>query len=612
MKLIKYPFLAVILIFLVHTKITGSPTPDTTLMRRYTNDAIRLFEINNDSSLKMAQKAYDLAVKSKSDKYTSLALQQLGACFLEKEDISKAIKYFHQALDIEEKRKNEIRIADLNNDLGYIYINMEKYPKASQYFNTALVLFKKNNDTTGIIKTNFLLGLLNISREFCENRTQEEKQSDYKIALNYYLQNLELCTKIKSGEGQAKCYSNLGNTYRKLQQFEKSVYYNQLAIEYFRKNNNWKSLVGVLRNQAKTFTYLKRYSESAKLFDECVKMSKEHNLTGGIQFVYEDMAYNYECAGNYKAAKEYYVQYMILRDSIYNSEKSKQIFELETRYQTEKKEKEIILLVAQKRKKNIFIILLVSLITIGFVISFYLVNRHRSKRIIAEQNNRINEQKIKEFEKERQLVATQSVLKGEEAERSRLARDLHDGLGGLLSGVKLKLSSLKGNYITSQVSIEQFDIAVNLLDNSIKELRRVAHNMMPESLVKFGLKDALQDFCEQISAGKDLKIEFHFFGENNRFHQPLETTVYRITQELINNAIKHAHASQIIVQLLRDTDRVHLTVQDNGKGFDPAKVDIRKSAGLQNIKVRVESFNGFLNIYSKPNEGTEISIEFRL
>jgi signal transduction histidine kinase len=133
---------------------------------------------------------------------------------------------------------------------------------------------------------------------------------------------------------------------------------------------------------------------------------------------------------------------------------------------------------------------------------------------------------------------------------------------------------------------------------------------MPEALVKFGLKDALQDFCERISTGKELKLSFQFFGDNNRFHQPLETTVYRIAQELINNALKHANASEIMVQLMQDNNRLHLTVQDNGIGFDHQKVDIQKSSGLQNLKARAESFNGTLEISSKQGEGTEISVEF--
>jgi two-component system, NarL family, sensor kinase len=202
-------------------------------------------------------------------------------------------------------------------------------------------------------------------------------------------------------------------------------------------------------------------------------------------------------------------------------------------------------------------------------------------------------------------------LQGEESERRRLARDLHDGLGGLLSGVKLNLMNLKkGNYTLTHEFENNFNNALNLLDNTIGELRRVAHNMMPESLVKFGLKDSLQDFCSQVNGGNKINIQFQFFGEGKRLDNSLENAVYRISQELINNSLKHAEANELIVHIIQDVSRIHLSVQDNGKGFNLDKLDTAKSAGLKNIRARVESFNGTIDIVSVPGKGTEISVEF--
>jgi signal transduction histidine kinase len=302
---------------------------------------------------------------------------------------------------------------------------------------------------------------------------------------------------------------------------------------------------------------------------------------------------------------------MSLKDSIHNLQTEKHILELETKYQTEKHKKEIEILKAQKKQRNIFIYSLIAIFIVsGIAISFIYRNIH-IKRIIAEQTIELSQQKIIKLEKERQLSATHAVLQGEETERNRLARDLHDGLGGLLSGVKMKLSTMKGNFVLSQENVDQFDHTIDLLDNSIKELRRVAHNMMPESLVKFGLKDALQDFCSQIDS-KANKINFQFYGEGNRLESSIEIAVYRIAQELINNSMKHAGASEILVQLVQEGPRVHLTVQDNGKGFDPNMIVSIKSAGLRNIRARVESFNGSLDIVSEPGKGTEVSVEFSI
>jgi signal transduction histidine kinase len=321
--------------------------------------------------------------------------------------------------------------------------------------------------------------------------------------------------------------------------------------------------------------------------------------------------------GEYRKAYDHLLQSTELKDSVFKDKNQRQINYLGALYQSEKKEKEINQLQSEKqiseltiKRRNVVIYALFVTIALLLGISFLIYRNIRNKHIIVEQDLEIERQKIKELEKDRQIVATHAVLQGEETERKRLAQDLHDGLGGLLSGVKLKLTNMKGNFVLSQEYVNHFDNALSLLDNSISELRRVAHNMMPESLVKYGLKDALQDFCNQIDSDKKVKIHFQFFGEEKRIESSIETTVYRIAQELINNSLKHAEASELIVQLILKEARVHLTVQDNGKGFDPNTVDTTKSAGLKNIRARVESFGGRIDLISTPGQGTEVTVEF--
>src|SRR5690606_17381412 len=149
--------------------------------------------------------------------------------------------------------------------------------------------------------------------------------------------------------------------------------------------------------------------------------------------------------------------------------------------------------------------------------------------------------------------------------------------------------------------VNRFQKALNMLDDSIQELRRVAHHMMPESLVRYGLKASLSDFCDAIAI-----VDFHYFGNETRLPQKLEILIYRSVHELVTNALKHAEATQIGVQLVQDTDRISITVQDDGKGFDPTAS--HKGTGLENIRQRVESQLGKMNVYSS-GQGTEIHIE---
>jgi signal transduction histidine kinase len=205
------------------------------------------------------------------------------------------------------------------------------------------------------------------------------------------------------------------------------------------------------------------------------------------------------------------------------------------------------------------------------------------------------------------------MLRGQEEERSRIARDLHDGLGGMLSGVKQTLFGISGNQILPESAAHSFHQVVGELDRSISELRNIARNMMPEALVRFGLTDALADFCDHLQSSGHLAVHFQAFGLEKRLDQDTEIVVFRIVQELVNNVVKHANASQVIVQVIRDEQRVHLTVEDDGQGFDPAKLQVAPGIGWLNIQSRVNYLGGNLELQSGlGKKGTTVNIEFKL
>lgn len=219
-------------------------------------------------------------------------------------------------------------------------------------------------------------------------------------------------------------------------------------------------------------------------------------------------------------------------------------------------------------------------------------------------------QQIHELETEKQLSSTQLLLKGQEDERSRQAKDLHDGPGGLLSGVQLQLEAMKGNLILSAENAITFHRALNKLDESIGEMRRVAHNMMPEALIKLGLQQAVQDYCDSLLHHQRFIINFQMFSLEERMDSSVEIVLYRIVQELLNNAVKHSNASWILIQMMgQDDGYLSITVEDNGKGFDTERIDVMKSAGIRNIESRVNYLNGTMNIKSSPGKGTSVFIE---
>ena len=272
--------------------------------------------------------------------------------------------------------------------------------------------------------------------------------------------------------------------------------------------------------------------------------------------------------------------------------------QLEVLYETEKKQQQI---AALEKEKHFYILISVSgalILLLAFGLLFYRHRLNSGKRELAER-------KVKQLEQERQLVATLALLDGENAERTRLARDLHDGLGSMLSVVKLHLHSIKEFSSLTEADAERLAKARDMLDELVVERRRVAHNLMPTSLSHCGIKAALEDFCRSIPMA-----DFRFFGKDTHLDSRLEILIYRCAYELVNNAMKHAEASRINVQLTVNESLVSLSVQDNGKGFGSDTVTY--GAGFTNIRNRISAYNGKISIYSSPGAGTEVTIEIEL
>ena len=169
---------------------------------------------------------------------------------------------------------------------------------------------------------------------------------------------------------------------------------------------------------------------------------------------------------------------------------------------------------------------------------------------------------------------------------------------------------MKGNLVMTPENHQAFERSMDMLDSSIREMRRVAHNMMPEALVRFGLDTALNDFCNDISQSGALKINYQSFGlDSVTMDQTVAITLYRIVQELINNTMKHSGAASAIVQLTKSNGQLSITVEDDGKGFDTTILKTNKGIGWVNIRNRVEFLKGKLDIRSKEGEGTSVQIE---
>lgn len=305
-----------------------------------------------------------------------------------------------------------------------------------------------------------------------------------------------------------------------------------------------------------------------------------------------------------------------LRDSIYSKERLQEQNFLEGKYQSQKKDKEIAELSVIKVEKELTIVKRNRLLIIGSVsaismltIFWLLYRRSKQRHIMAEKEQLLQQEQIKFLERQQQVVSLQSMVNGQESERTRIAKDLHDGLGGLFSTIKMLFSTLQHE----RKELEQdplFSKSYDMVNNASEEVRRIAHNMMPEVLIKLGLVQAVQDLCNSINAGKLLSVSMQMYGMDNRLNASTEIMLFRIIQELLNNIIKHAYASEAILQFNRDGNRLSVTIEDNGRGFNLQQTDDKTHAGLSSVESRVAYLNGKLSIDSQKEVGTTVMMDF--
>jgi len=579
-----------------------------------------------------------IAEKAKNLLMTGTLYRNLGVAYYMVSQHDTALIHLRHALDIAQKIKNNLLTAQVYGAMANLYNVTGEYTKSLQFYLKALPIFEKEGRKD---RVRVILGNIGSLNNAMQNFDEAEK---------YFFQSEKLSIELNDKAGLAQAYDGLSRVNIHREDYKKALDYAFKAADYSRQTGNKQEEAIAIQGIAWVYyEHYKDYNKAEAYARKGLKLTEELgfpsdisamlNTLSNIYFhqaryreceatalkaiaidttdanIFSNLAANVIRAGIHLGDKKQALYYFDRYRQIFNIQSAKEfqqaLQDMTVKYETEKKEREILKLSSQKQKRNIVIYALFGLFIILAGLGFSIFHNVRKNKIIVEQQLLVKEKQLAELEKERQLIATKSVLKGEESERSRMARDLHDGLGGLLSGVKINLSSMKGNSIITSENAQAFDHAIRLLDNSISELRRVAHNLMPETLNHYGLKTALGDFINEMNNNPATKLSFSFFGADIRFESQLELTLYRIAQELVNNALKHAEATKIDLQLIADVDRVCVQVVDNGKGFD-TKCNPCEGKGLFVIRDRVTAYNGTFELESTPGHGTEASIEFLL
>jgi len=515
------------------------------------------------------QMAADYAIKTKNDIELGNSYSGIGLIYLEQDNMEMAKKYLEQSLQLLANHpKESLRLGRVYNNLGGINLGQGNYNEAIINFKKTLEYTQRTNDVSAIIKVHS-----NIASAYAKlgNLDEAEKwlalarKYDLSVALPYALSALynrmAIVDSLKGDYKNAMVNQNLHNIYEaKDANLVVSQQINEINTKY--ETEKKEAQISLL-NKEKSIDLLKINNQSLQL------LQKQQVL-------------------DINQLKIKNQNQQLLNQNLITKEKEQHIKNLKR--QNEIQNLELTNNALQIKQRNITLTSLCLLFSILALLGYSYYKRHKIKL-----QNEIYQQ---------QELATKALFEGEQNERIRIARDLHDSIGQMLSVVKMNLSNLQRQQPENQVT----DNTAQLVDNAIDEVRHISHNLIPEEL-NFGLFNAIEDLCDKITAtGTITTLNVPDQIKNYPFTKQTELSIYRIVQEVLNNMVKHAHASKIDIEVIAKEHSFSIGIKDNGQGFDPQTINQSKGMGWKNISARVNLLNGKLNVLSEKLSGTQIEI----
>ncbi|MBV2228619.1 MULTISPECIES: sensor histidine kinase [unclassified Sphingobacterium] len=508
----------------------------------------------------------------------------------------------NRALPMAKEANDDIITGNILYKIGLNFWNNLQYTEANKYLLESLEHLNKGKYDPYTM--NEVYKLLVVSLNAMDDSVMSEK-----VMLNY-----EKFIKRHKGSLPLSDYHFVHSVYNRFKKnYDVSLIHMDKSIEYLKKEGepNPRALTSLYYQRALINLSKKDFQSAFKDLNEYVEKRMDIGYTFFQDSLNIAIAYVkiYEGLKDYKKAMEWVKKKDVLQDTMYNRRIRESLMDYEVKYQTLEKEGEILSLKTEREKtesdiKNTRIIIaLVAIILL--LIGYFLFKNHQKNKRLLQQQEINNNQKLLEEKQKQKLLSLDAMLHGEEKERNRLSRDLHDGLGSILASIKYKILDTQLSNPNDKVNSILVD-----MDFAITEMRRISHNLMPESLRRFGLAVSLGDLCKSLQ-NSNTKIELQLYGLFNVLSQEQQTHIYRIIQELIYNSLKHSEAKHILVQCSVEDNVVFITVEDDGKGFKSDQImdDSKDGVGLTNVKIRVNYLHGKLDIRSEVGKGTSIDIE---
>ncbi|MBS1731767.1 MAG: sensor histidine kinase, partial [Bacteroidetes bacterium] len=538
-----------------------------------------------DSSIYYYEKAIPIFNKIQNLKGRGSAVNNLGLIYWNIGEFDKALSFFFKALEDFEKIGNDRFASNALNNIGLVYFDIKNYRQSLTYHFKAKKIYEKLQD-------DYLLGAVstNIANDYSCLHINDSAEFFYKNAITLH-------TKAKDDYGLSIAYNGYAGQLAKQGDTINALGYFRRTLTLKESMNELVGVSSILIQMSNIYHAQKNKILELECLEKAKKVAEENNFKKDLYEIYRGLSRFYEETDT-RLAFDYFKKYSLYKDSVFNETSNKQITELNTKYETGKKELLLKQQDLQLARKNSLIIAITGLLLLLAIGGFYFYKRNQHRQ----------ERKLQDAVIKQQDLATRSVIVAEENERKRIAADLHDGVGQMMSAAKMNLSVFE-----SELSFENenqrtaFENVISLVDESCREIRNVSHQMMPNALLKSGLASAVKEFIDKIDS-RVIKVSLHTEGLNERIDSNTETVLYRVIQECVNNVLKHSGASQLDIALIKDTDGIAVTIEDNGKGFNSSDKMKFEGIGLKNIVSRITYLKGTIDFDSSPGNGTLVAI----
>ncbi|AXT50274.1 hypothetical protein D1818_05310 [Aquimarina sp. BL5] len=534
----------------------------------------------------------------RNKKHLAQAYRLLGSSFRRSGQMDNAIERLYLSLSISEEINYLDMVSKVKSDLGLLYANKKEYDKAIRFLQESIDAAENEQAIYG--------NYVNIGAIYYFRK-------DFENAEKYFLKAFEMMPPEKDPKVSATIALNLGSVLYENKKYEQAIDYYEKSKQIADEHGFVDKSLNAIIHKAVVIGLLGDHSEAIQMLTKAITKAKEISNLEIQKNIYDNLVIVYNDANDHKSANEALIQYHIFKDSLNNRKQKKEITELEVKHETATKEKEILLLKEdqlvkeaeikrQRLLKRFYIIgfIVVLIPIIGLLLVYY--QKLQVKTKYNAQKEEINRQKTTSFLKEQELKLANTYVIAQNEERNRIARELHDSIGGNIAAIKLQMIDIKKGE-------EYQEAIINQLDNTYQQVREISHNLIPKKISQTAFANYISEYIDTIEKVTDPDITFipHPIEKINIIDDNQKVEIFRIIQELMTNALKHAKAKVIEICLNAYNDSIEIIFEDDGIGFDVKKE--MNGIGLQNIKKRLTLLKAKIDIDSAINRGTAIRIE---